>query len=174
MLKETEEKNIFRRKHTQHFRMLLNRVMCSYTKYIRALFNNGRARDFFLGLYILVFFYFFGSFLCCFTLHIWTESAYVHSKLRLYILFSIEIHHSLTHTHGQYTCTNTGRVRPRARQHVQPTPIDTCTRTAYSVRVLPQRKSSITSLAHSRESVRIHSSICCRCWLCAVCCCCCT
>lgn len=62
--------------------------MYSLTKYPRFAFNNGRARDSFLRQYFVFF-----------SLYTFERSprTNVHSKLRLYILFSIEIHHSLIH-----------------------------------------------------------------------------
>lgn len=95
---------------------------------------------------------------------------YVHSKLRLYILFSIEIHHSLAynrsiassymHTHTRNTHTQTAE-QPciQARTEHTHTHIHTFGLCWVSVRVLPQRKSSITSLAHihQKERIRTHS-----------------
>lgn len=99
-------------------------VCVSHTKYPRFIFNNGRARDSFsrwLDIHILLLLLFFlrcvssasfSSLLFHSTHFDPRVPVYVHSKLRLYILFSIEIHHSLaynrsiassymhTHTHG--------------------------------------------------------------------------
>lgn len=106
-------------------------VCVSHTKYPRFIFNNGRARDSFsrwLDIHILLLLFFlrcvssasFSSLLFHSTHFDPRVPVYVHSKLRLYILFSIEIHHSLaynrsiassymhTHTHTEYAYTNSG------------------------------------------------------------------